>query len=427
MFMLYSVRRLVFALGLVSFLLTGEGSQAQSAEKEAGKQKKQGQEKSPPKVEEGKKTVNGVELYYKAIGSGDTIIVLHGGPGLDHTELLPQYQQLAKEFRLLFYDQRACGKSSGLFDEKSINVDKYVEDLGEIRKAFGIEKANILGYSWGGLLAMFYTIKHPEAVGKLILVDSAPASLTELEDFGKVLDQRRSDAEKKELAQIRSSAEYLAGDPQAVTASNRLGFRAYCFDPDRAKEITLEFTPKSAKAFIEVGNLFDKTLFGPGYDIHSKLKAITCPTLVVHGDTDPIQPKFLKTVSDEIKGSRFILLDKCGHFSHVEQPTKLFDQITRFMRPAVRPRSPDARIHEKRPEEKGSEKKQLEKLEIEWGAAIETNDPKQIARFFADDFIFIGAKGLLQTRMQHLYMNISVEISRAAMQSDGMSLKRHPQ
>jgi proline iminopeptidase len=284
------------------------------------------------KVEEGKKTVNGVDLYFKAIGIGDTIIVLHGGPGLDHTELLPQYQQLAKDFRLLFYDQRACGKSDGSFDENSINVDTYVEDLDGIRRAFGIKKAKVLGYSWGGLLAMFYTIKHPEAVDKLILVDSAPASLTELQDFGKVLDQRRSDAEKKQLAEIRSSAEYLAGDPKVVRASNRLGFRAYCFDPDRAKDITVEFTPKSAKAFIEVGNLFDKTLFGPGYDIHAKLKGISCPTLIVHGDTDPIQPKFLKTVSDEIKGSRFVLLEKCGHFSHVEQPDGLFATIAKFAR-----------------------------------------------------------------------------------------------
>src|SRR5439155_7023995 len=144
--------------------------------------KKQGQEKSPPKVEEGKKTVNGVELYYRAIGSGDTIIVLHGGPGLDHTELLPQYEELAKDFRLLFYDQRACGKSTGSFDEKSLNVDTYVNDLDGIRTASGITKANILGFSWGGLLAMFYTIKHPDAVDKLILVDSGAASSADFED-----------------------------------------------------------------------------------------------------------------------------------------------------------------------------------------------------------------------------------------------------
>jgi proline iminopeptidase len=213
-----------------------------------------------------------------------------------------------------------------------MSVDTYVEDLDGIRKAFGIDKATILGYSWGGLLAMFYTIRHPDAVGKLILVDSAPASSTEMQDFGKVLDERRSDTEKKELKQIRTSAEYLAGDPKAVTESNRLGFRAYCFDPDRAKEITLDFTPKSAKAFIKVGDLFDKTLFEPGYDIHSKLKGISCPTLVIHGDTDPIRPRFLKAVADEIKGARFVLLEKCGHFSHVEQPDELFAAITKFVR-----------------------------------------------------------------------------------------------
>jgi proline iminopeptidase len=280
-------------------------------------------------VEEGTKKVNGTSLYYKAIGKGDTIIVVHGGPGLDHTYLLPQYEQLAKDFRLLFYDQRACGKSEGSFDEKSINMDTYVEDLDGIRKAFGIEKATILGNSFGGLLAMFYTIKHPEAVGKLILVASAPASSDEWKDFPKVLAKRRSDAEEKELTKIRTSAEYLAGDPKAVTASLRLGFRAYCFDPNRAQDVTIDFTAKSAKAFIEVGNLFDKTL--PAFDIHAKLRGIRCPTLVVQGDTDPIRPEYLKNVSDAIAGSRFVLLDKCGHFSHVEQPDKLFVSIRKFM------------------------------------------------------------------------------------------------
>ena len=284
-----------------------------------------------PKVEEGKKTINGADLYYKSIGAGETIIVLHGGPGLDHTCFLPQFERLARDYRLLFYDQRACGKSTGALDEKSMNIDTFVEDLDVIRRAFKIEKANVLGFSWGGLLAMHYVIKHPDQVARLILVNSTEARSAESANFGKVLAQRRSDTEKKELAAIRTSPEYLAGDPKAVTASLRLGFRAYCFNPGRAKEITLDFSPKSANAFVQVGDLFDKTLFDKGYDLHPKLKRLTCPTLIVHGDTDPIDPKYLKAVSDEIKGAEFVLLQKCGHFSYIEQPDKLFLAITKFM------------------------------------------------------------------------------------------------
>jgi proline iminopeptidase len=282
-------------------------------------------------IEEGRKKFNGVELYYKTFGRGDPVVVLHGGPGLDHTILLPQLGQLAKNHRLIFYDQRACGQSSGTFDVNSINVDVFVDDLDGIRQAFGIERMNLLGFSWGGLLAMSYGVKHPERLQRLMLIDSAEANSADGDEFPKVLRERRSATEQQELDRIRNSGAYKSGDPKAVEQSLRLGFRAYFFNADKVRDVSLNFTQKSAKAFIEVGNLFDKTLFDPGYDLTPKLPNIKCPTLIVHGDYDPIRPKYLKGVAALIKGSRFEVLSECGHFSYVEQPGPLFRMIDQFL------------------------------------------------------------------------------------------------
>ena len=122
--------------------------------------------------EEGTKKVNGAELYYKIMGSGEPIVILHGGPGLEHTYFLPQMGELAKNYKLIFYDQRTSGGSISSTDSSSITLGNFVEDLEGIRKAFDLDKMNLLGHSWGGMLAMFYATKYPENLNSLMLISS---------------------------------------------------------------------------------------------------------------------------------------------------------------------------------------------------------------------------------------------------------------
>ena len=128
--------------------------------------------------ERGYKVINGVSLYYETIGEGTPIVVVHGGAGLDHRYLLPQMEKLAKGYKLIFYGQRAMGKSSADFDTSQMTMNSFVEDLEGIRKAFGLQKMNLIGHSWGGLVSMFYAIKYPSHLQSLILVNTTPASST---------------------------------------------------------------------------------------------------------------------------------------------------------------------------------------------------------------------------------------------------------
>jgi len=131
-------------------------------------------------MEEGYKKVNGVNHFYKIIGKGEAFILLHGGPGMYHDELFPFFLDFAKSNKLIFYDQRGNGKSTmEKIDNTTFTVELMIEDLEELRKEFGIDKLNIIGHSWGGLLAMYYAVKYPDNVKRLILVDAAPVN-TEL-------------------------------------------------------------------------------------------------------------------------------------------------------------------------------------------------------------------------------------------------------
>ena len=100
--------------------------------------------------EEGFVETDGTRLYFESIGVGERIVVLHGGPGFDHGQFLPQLNALAAEHQLIFYDQRGTGFSEGPVDAASITIENFIADLDRVREHFGLERMNLLGESGSG-------------------------------------------------------------------------------------------------------------------------------------------------------------------------------------------------------------------------------------------------------------------------------------
>src|SRR5262245_50020734 len=120
------------------------------------------------------RSVNGIELYERRIGTGPLVAVLHGGPGAHHDYLLPGFDRLATGRTLVYYDQRGGGRSP-VAREVPVGWREQVADLEALRQAWGEERLAIAGYSWGGLLALLYALEHPARVARLALVSCAPA------------------------------------------------------------------------------------------------------------------------------------------------------------------------------------------------------------------------------------------------------------
>src|SRR5881227_3883726 len=97
--------------------------------------------------------LNGVRIYTRRVGDGPPVVVLHGGPGAHHDYLLPQYDRLALGRTLLYYDQRGGGRSPVPRDTP-VGWREHVADLEALRDRWGLERVTLLGYSWGGLLAV---------------------------------------------------------------------------------------------------------------------------------------------------------------------------------------------------------------------------------------------------------------------------------
>jgi proline iminopeptidase len=120
------------------------------------------------------------ELYVEEEGSGIPLVLLHGGPGGTHHGFHPWFGRAREFARVIYYDQRGCGLSDYEPDGDGYSVEQAVEDLDGLRQALGIEKFVLLGFSYGGFLAQYYTTTYPQNVAGLVLVGASPGMWSDL-------------------------------------------------------------------------------------------------------------------------------------------------------------------------------------------------------------------------------------------------------
>ena len=283
--------------------------------------------------QEGFVTVNGSALFYHVVGKGAPIVIVHGGPGLDHTYLLPQMDALAKRHKLIFYDQRASGRSSNVVDTNSMTMEDFVKDLEGIRKAFRIQKMNLLGHSWGGLVAMFYAVEYPENLNSLVLLNSTPASSAMRDQSFGVMARRTSRPDSIAQAALVITEGFRDRDPATMAKFFRLLFRASFCDSRFADSLTLTFDTSYATKSKTIQYL-SKDRDIAAYDLFPRLKVIHCPTMIVTGDHDIVASGANERLHQSIPGSTLIVLRNCGHFPFIEVPTEFFPLIETFLRSA---------------------------------------------------------------------------------------------
>ena len=131
--------------------------------------------------QEGFIDAHGVLIYYVEFGKGSPLVVLHGGPGADHTYFLPWLLPLARTHRLIFIDERGSGRSERLQDVSKYTVENMADDVEAVRVALNLGKIDLLGHSCGGVLAEAYALKYQQHLNHLIL-NSTFASTREMND-----------------------------------------------------------------------------------------------------------------------------------------------------------------------------------------------------------------------------------------------------
>ena len=275
--------------------------------------------------------VNGVALRVIVGGSGSPpLVIVHGGPGLGADYLVPHFARLADSRRLVFYDQRGCGGSSGDEDPAAMTMDTQVADLEVLRAALGIERMALAGQSFGALVAITYTAAHPERVAALLLLEPAPGASEYIPQFSQTIQTRLSDAEKAEIAALAQSEAFQRRNPAAFCRFMTLRFGAYYFDRSAMARHNLAYLDtETVRKFFVASQAFAPYM--TSFDVHPLLARFACPTLIVRGDHDPIPAASAERLQQGIAGSRLIVLPKCGHFAHIEAEEPYFAAIEEFL------------------------------------------------------------------------------------------------
>jgi proline iminopeptidase len=286
----------------------------------------------PSVPQEGYAPVENGALFYRQVGDGQPILLLHGGPDFDHTYLLPDMDRLSDACRLVYYDQRGRGKSGPEPRPDDVTIQTEIQDLEGLRKYLQLDKVAVLGHSWGGYLAMEYAIRHPDRVSHLM--NTGPASHEDFLLFQHEL-RRRKGVYEAELNALVSSAAFQKGDPEAVAAYYRIHFATTIQRPDSLERLLKSLRASLTKENILRGRaieacLFNETWLSPECDLFPRLKQLRIPTLVLHGEDDFIPAVCATHIAETIPGARFVLLRGSGHFAYIESPEEVRQEIGDF-------------------------------------------------------------------------------------------------
>lgn len=281
------------------------------------------------------------ELYSRDVGQGRAIIVLHGGPDFDHSYLLPELDLLSNAFHLIYYDQRGRGRSATGVRPEDVTLASDLADVERVRQFFHVDSVVLLGHSWGTVLALEYALHHPERVSHMILMNPAPASTQDYKQLRQEwLEKRADDMERRKA--IADSTAYKQGDPDTVIAYYRMHFRPAFARPENYEKIIARlrasFTQDGIlKARAIEARLMNETWSSPDYDLLPKLKNLTIPTLVISGDHEFIPATTAEHIATTIPNAHLVTLKGCGHFTYLECPAAVRQQIDTFFRSRTSP------------------------------------------------------------------------------------------
>ena len=278
----------------------------------------------------GIKKIKGNDIFCRVIGSGEPLVIVHGGPGMAHNYLFKPFSQLSDKYRLFFYDQRGSGLSQEFKENDSVSVEDLVDDLEALRAEFGIDKIYLAGQSWGASIAVYYAEKYPQHVKKLLLLEPMPGSSEYMKEVEQTIMTRLTKSDLDELIAISGNPK-IKKDPELFNRKENLLFKVYYFDTLKMDKNKMAYMDSvRIKKSNASSKMFHNFLYN--YSLYSKLEKIKCPILIIHGDYDVVPNESIVKMAECNKKTELHIIKDCGHFVHSEKEKEYFDLIRTFLK-----------------------------------------------------------------------------------------------
>jgi pimeloyl-ACP methyl ester carboxylesterase len=254
------------------------------------------------------------------------LLVIHGGPDWDHSYLREPLDRLAGRHRLILPDLRGCGRSTRGLADGRYTPDAATGDLAVLLDALGIAGADVLGFSYGGLLAQRLALAAPHRVRKLVIASSSVLPVLPGAFDGWAERERRTAAARRAWSDPTLSGPELTRAAAIAQAPADL-WRQDAMAGYLARLQRVRFSAEWLRPW-RAGTL------PPAHHDHAarRLAALGTPMLLLHGRQDMTFPAALaQQAAALIPAARAVILSGAGHMTHVDQPEQWIAALGAFL------------------------------------------------------------------------------------------------
>lgn len=281
-------------------------------------------------------TPDGARLHYRVAGpeGAPPVVFLHGGPGYNSVGFERAVGvRLERSLRMIYLDQRGCGRSAGGARDLPLGMDPTVLDLERLREHLELARWSVIGHSFGGLLALVYATRHAGSIERVVLVETTADVRAALEHQVQAMAEEPSSPEIAEIA--REEGPPLDRLVRIFQIAGRV-------EVQRRLHWASPAAQRRAEGWDQQAQLLDCTRDGvlPSYrdagwtDAHPELmQRLASPSVLVVGRRSRVLGEDVVARSAEAWGSEVAWMEESGHFPFVEEPERFAEVVLPFLAP----------------------------------------------------------------------------------------------
>jgi proline-specific peptidase len=281
--------------------------------------------------QEGYVDVEGGRVWYQIVGSGNAtpLLLLHGGPGAPSHYLKP-LERVAVDRPVIFYDQLGAGRSDRPTDSSLWRVERFIEELAQVRATLGLDEVHILGHSWGTMLATDYMLTDPAGVKSITFASPALNVERWTKDARELLkalpEDMQTAIDRHESAGTTDAAEYQ----EAVMEYYKLYLsRSDPWSPD----LLAAFAGLNTEIYGHMWGPSEFTATGTlkDYNREAELPQLNLPVLFTTGRYDEATPESVEHFQSLVPGSEIQIFENSAHMTMLDEPDAYADAIRDFL------------------------------------------------------------------------------------------------